>query len=140
MAEVILKTKYVEVSYDDESKIYESTYLPETKDMTDKEWQEQMLILKRLIEKYEPDYIIDDNTSRLYSYSPQMQIWTLKLFVDSWNKIGLKKYAQIMPEEIVGKLTSEQIEDFAVADFKMQYQHRLVNDYHSATEWINEIN
>lgn len=135
--EIILKTKYVEISFDRETKVYVSKFLPETRDMTDKEWQEQMLDLKILIEKYKPAYIIDDNRNRLYSYSPDMQEWTLNLFVESWNKIGVKKYAQIIPVEIVGKLASDQIKDFAVKDFKMQYKHKFVNDYKSAQDWIN---
>lgn len=140
MKEVILRTKYIEASYDEETKIYISKYLPETRDMTDKEWQEQMLELKSLIESYKPAYIIDDNCDRLYSYSPDMQVWTLNLFVDSWNKIGLKKYAQVLPKEIISKLTSEQIEEFAVNDFKMQYRHKMVSDYQSAYEWLKEEN
>jgi len=140
MKEVIHKTKFVKVSFDAETKIYESEYLSETRDMTDKEWQELMLEIKVLIETYKPAYIIDDNRNRLYSYSPDMQLWTLKQFVDSWNKIGLKKYAQIMPKEIIGKLTSEQIEEFAVTNFKMHYQHKFVDDYKGALDWVNDVN
>ena len=126
MNKEILKTKYVEVMFEEETKIYSSKYLPATLNMSDKEWQEQMLELKMLIETYEPDFIIDDNRERLYSYSPDMQVWTLNIFVDSWNKIGLKKYVQILPKEIVAKLTSEQIKEFVVTDFNMLYQHHFV--------------
>ena len=107
--------------------------------MTDKEWQEQMSELKILIETYKPGYIIEDNRDRLYSYSPEMQAWTLNIFVESWNKLGLKKYAQIVPTEIIGKLTSEQIEGIALNDFNMQYEHMLFNDYQSAYNWVNEV-
>ncbi|MDZ7608134.1 MAG: hypothetical protein U5K79_21720 [Cyclobacteriaceae bacterium] len=136
MKKVILQTRFVHSSFDEETKIYESEYLPETRDMTDKEWQEQMMELKELIESCRPHYIIDDNRNRLYSYSPDMQLWTLRLFVDSWNKIGLKKYAQLIPKEIIGKLTSEQIEEFAMTNFEMHYQHKFVDDYKIAYDWV----
>ena len=140
MKKVIFQTRYVQVSFDEDTKIYESEYLPETRDMTDQEWQELMIEIRELIETCKPHYIIDDNRNRLYSYSPDMQLWTLRLFVDSWNKIGLKKYVQIMPQEIIGKLTSEQIEEFAITNFEMHYQHKFVDDYKEAFDWVNESN
>lgn len=140
MKKVILQTRFVKVSFDTETKIYESEYLPETLNMTNLEWQELMMEIKELIETCRPLYIIDDNRNRLYSYSPDMQLWTLRLFVDSWNKIGLKKYAQILPKEIIGKLTSEQIEESATTKFIMHYQHKFVDDYIEAFDWVNESN
>lgn len=139
MENAILKSKFIEVLFDKDTNIYTSKFLPATEYMTDKEWQEQMTELKILLERYKPSYIIDDNRDRLYSYSPEMQAWTLSIFIESWNKFGLKKYAQIIPTEIVGKLTSQQIEDIAVKDFKMQYEHMFFNDYLSALNWIKEV-
>jgi hypothetical protein len=138
MEKEIHKSRYVSVLFDDETRMYTSKYLPDTENMTDKEWQEQMIELRNLIEKYRPLNIIDDNIERKYSYSPDMQVWTLQLFVNSWNKIGLKKYVQIIPDEIIGKLTSEQIEEFAMNDFKMQFKHKFVSDYQSAIEYIKD--
>lgn len=138
MEKEIITTKYITATFDDETKIYASKYLAETRNMTDEEWRNQMLELKSLIETIKPAFIIDDNRERFYGYSPDMQIWTLTLFVDSWNNIGLKKYAQIRPKEIVGKLTTKQIEEFAVNDFKMRYQYKLVDDFESALVWINK--
>jgi hypothetical protein len=139
MDEILLQTKYVKALFNAETRIYTSIFLPETQNMTDKEWQEQMVELKIIIEKCRPDFIIDDNKYRLYGYSPDMQAWTLDLFIDSWNKLGLKKYAQIIPKAIVGKLTSEQIEELAVTGFRMQFKHKLVGDCRSALDWINEV-
>jgi hypothetical protein len=138
MKTLILETSFVKAFFDPETRIYTSIYLSETQNMTDKEYQEQMLDLKVLIEKCRPEFIIDDNTYRLYGYSPDMQACTLDLFVESWNKLGVKKYAQIIPREIVGKLTSEQMEELAVSGFRMQFKHKLVDDCKSALDWINE--
>jgi len=134
----MLKTKYLKVLFDDETKIYTSVYLKETLDMTDKEWQNQMLEMKTLIEKLKPEFIIDDNSERLYAYSPDMQMWTLDLFINCWNKIGLKKYAQIVPKEIVGKLTSDQIEELSLTKFRMQFKHNFFEDQKSASIWVKE--
>lgn len=137
MERVILQTKYMSVTFDDENNLFMSIYHRETQNMTDKEWQEHMILIKQLVEMYEPTHIIDDNRERLYDYSPDMQVWTLTLFIDSWNKIGLKKYAHIFPNEIIGKITSEQIVEFAQNDFLLKFQYQFVNDYQSAIDWIN---
>lgn len=125
--------------FNEESRIYTSTYLPETDQMTDTEWMEQMLELKSHIEQILPIAIIDDNRERLYAYPPEMQLWTLNLFVESWNRIGLRKYVQILPMEILGKLTSHQIEEFANNDFKVNFEHKFVSDYQYAMDWVKEL-
>lgn len=138
MKEKVAISRFIEVFYDAGIKLYHARYLPTTRDMTDQEWRDQMIELKNLIEKYQPEYIIDDNRERLYGYSPEMQAWTLNLFTELWNRIGLKKYAQILPKEIIGKLTSMQIEEMAVNDFEMNYQYKMAEDFESAMAWIEE--
>ena len=138
MEKEIFNSKYFKALYDEDTKIYTSIYLPETENMTDKEWQVLMMDLKKIIETYKPDYIIDDNRNRLYSYSPDIQEWTLNLFINSWNSFGLKKYVQIKPKGIIEKLTTRQIEELAVTNFNMSYPHRIVEDYESAIKWIKE--
>ena len=49
MENVILKSKFIEVIFNEESSIYTSKYLPAAEYMTDKEWQEQMSELIILI-------------------------------------------------------------------------------------------
>lgn len=138
MEKEIFKSKYFKALYNEDTKIYTSIYLPETKNMTDKEWQVLMSELKNIIETYKPEYIIDDNRNRLYSYSPDMQEWILNLFINSWNSFGLKKYVQIKPKGIIEKLTTRQIEEMAVKEFNMSYPHKIVEDYESAIKWIKE--
>lgn len=138
MEKVKLQTDFIRVVFDDELKLYTSIYLPTTNYMTDIEFETQMVELKDLIEHLKPCYIIDDNTNRKYGYSPEMQNWILNLFVNSWNEIGLKKYAQILPTEILGKLTAMQIEELALQEFEMKYKHKMCEDYCSALAWIKE--
>ncbi len=138
MEDLIFSSPYIKAYFNQEKKIYTSEYLPETENMTDKQWKVLMKDLANTIEKYNPYYIIDDNRERRYAYSPDMQAWTLSLFTASWNKIGLKKYAQIIPKEIIGKLTTQQIEEQANKEFDMHYEVKIVNDYESALYWIEE--
>jgi len=138
MEKEIFKSKYITASCDYGTKIYTSTHLPATENMSDNEWEVLMRSLKNKIEAHKPEFIIDDKRNRLYSYSPDIQKWTLNLFINSWNSIGIKKYAQIKPNGIIEKPTTRQIEELAVNDFNMLYAYKIVEDYKSAIKWIKE--
>lgn len=138
MEKEILKSKFVKILFDEETKIYTSIYLPETENMTDKEWQALMVELAKVIEKYKPRFILDDNRNRKYDYPPDIQTWTLELFVESWNRIGLEKYVQILPTHIIGQLTAEQIQELNNTKFSAKYKNKIVVDFESAMSWINE--
>ena len=58
MEKEVFNSKYFKALYDEDTKIYTSIYLPETENMTDKEWQVLMMDLKKIIETYKPDYIM----------------------------------------------------------------------------------
>jgi len=79
----VYRSKYAVATYDEQSELYTLKYLPETANMMDEEWKELMLKLLDVTEKYKPKFILDDNTSRLYAYPPEMQAWTLELFIDN---------------------------------------------------------
>ena len=134
----VYRSKYAVATYDEQSELYTLKYLPETANMMDDEWKELMLKLLGVTEKYKPKFILDDNTNRLYAYPPEMQAWTLELFIDSWNKNGLKKYVQILPKEFFGQLSAEQIVELANMTFSEIFKNTFVEDYDSAIKWINE--
>jgi hypothetical protein len=138
MEKEVFNTKYVVATYDDQAKIYHAKLLPETENMRDEEWKELIKSHLKVIEKFRPKYYIDDNTYRLYSYPPDIQAWTLELCVESWNKNGLKKYVQILPENIIGQITANQIGELANTEFSLLFENKFVKCYKEAIEWINE--
>jgi len=138
MGEAVFESKYVKIFFNKETRIYTSIYLSETENMSDKEWQALMLELVKIVEKYRPRFILDDNRERRYDYPPDIQAWTLELFVNSWNKIGLEKYVQILPNHIIGRITAEQIQELNNTEFSAQFKNKMVVDYKSAESWINE--
>ena len=138
MEKEVFKSKYALATYDEQTEIYRLKYYPETENMINKEWKELMLSLLIITEKYKPKYIIDDNKTRLYSYPPEIQAWTLDLFINSWNKNGLKKYVQILPTNYIGQLSGEQIVELANIRFSDIFENKFVEDYNSAIQWIEE--
>jgi len=138
MEKEVFKSKFVKILFDEETKICTSIYLSETENMTDKEWQTLMSQLVKVIEKYKPRFILDDSRDRKYDYPPDIQTWTLELFVESWNKIGLEKYVQILPKHIIGQITAEQIQELNNTKFSAKFKNKIVVDFESAKSWIKE--
>lgn len=138
MEKVVHDSQYAIATFDEEKELYTLEYLPETENMSDEDWKQLMRNLLIVTNKYKPKYIIDNNRSRLYGYPPEMQAWTLELFIPSWNENGLKKYVQILPEDFIAHLSGEQIVELANFKFSEIFENKFVEDMESALEWIKE--
>jgi hypothetical protein len=55
-----------------------------------------------------------------------------------WNKMGLRKYVQVAPSNVIGKLTSDQIFELALSGYPINFEHKLVASQEEAETWIKE--
>jgi len=138
MDKLVFTSKYANANYNEQTQIFTCTYLLETKNMLNHEWKELILSLVALQEKYKPRFIIDDNRDRLYDYEPERQTWTLEQCIKCWNRIKLKKYVQIIPQNIIGQIATEQIVELGIKDFFAKFEIKVVTDYSEAMEWISK--
>lgn len=136
MEKAIFESKFVIAKYDIEKELYTLIYLKETENMRDEEWKDLMKKLLVVTDKYKPKFILDDNRDRLYSYPPEMQAWTLDLFIETWNKNGLKKYVQILPTDFIGELSAEQIVEMANIKFSEIFENTFVTTFDEAVNWL----
>lgn len=137
MEKIVHQSEFAIAKYDPEKALYTLTYLPDTANMLDEEWKNLMKQLLIVTDTYKPKFILDDNRERLYAYPPEIQDWTLKLFIDTWNKNGLKKYVQILPKDFIGELSAEQIVELANVKFSEIFENTFVGSYEEALEWLD---
>ena len=138
MEKEVFRSKYAIANYDGQFELYTLIFQHETEKMTDKEWKELMLSLLEITETYKPKYIIDDNSERMYAYPPDMQAWTLEVFINNWNKNGLKKYVQILPTDIINQISAEQILELGNTEFSPKFKNKFVANFDEALKWIRE--
>lgn len=136
MDRIVHESKFAIAKFDPEKELYTLTYLPETVNMRDEEWKDLMRALLVVTDQLKPKYILDDNTERLYAYPPEIQEWTLQLFIETWNKNGLKKYVQILPKDFIGGLSAKQIVELANIKFSDIFENTFVVSYEEAVEWL----
>ena len=137
MDEIVHKSKFAIAKFDHEKALYTLTYLPETENMLDGEWKSLMKELLVVTDTFKPKYILDDNRNRRYNYPPEIQDWTLKLFIDVWNKNGLRKYVQVLPSDFIGELSAEQILELGNLKFSNIFENTFVKTMEEATEWLD---
>ena len=136
MEKIIHESEFAIAKYDAEKELYTLKYLPKTADMRDEDWKDLMKQLLIVTDKYKPKYILDDNSERLFAYPPELQEWTLKLFIGTWIKNGLKKYVQILPNDFIGGLSAEQIVELANVKFSDIFENTFVSSSNEAIKWL----
>jgi hypothetical protein len=137
MDEIVHESKFAIAKFDSEKALYTLTYLPETENMLDGEWKSLMEELLVVTDTVKPKYILDDNRDRRYNYPPEIQDWTLKLFIDVWNTNGLRKYVQVLPIDFIGELSAEQILELGNLKFSNIFENTFVKTMEEATEWLD---
>lgn len=136
METIVHQSKYNIAKYDETIGLYTLRYLKETENMSEQEWKALMKELLIVTKTYKPKLILDDNRDRLFAYSPELQAWTLELFIESWNNNGLEKYVQILPEDFIGELSAEQIVEMANINFSDIFENAFVATYDEALQWL----
>ncbi len=137
MENEIFASKFAKVFYNTSKKLYTIKYLPATEDMSNQDWKNLMLSFQALWHKFETWYMISDDRERKFGYDPELQEWTLKLVIPDWNELGLKKYVQILPDDFITNLSSEQIDEMGNTKFSPFFENAFVRTYEEAITWLS---
>lgn len=136
MEQEVYKSKFIIAKYDDVKKLIILKYMLETANMSNNEWDSWMRDLITLTDKYKPQYILSDNRQRRYAYSPEIQKNIAKDIAKHWIEIGLKKYAQVMPTDLLGSMSTYQLSDLINNQFPNMIENVCFDDYYDALKWI----
>ncbi|TAG87640.1 MAG: hypothetical protein EAZ20_10145, partial [Bacteroidetes bacterium] len=99
--EEILNNNYISILFDEQNKILEVSAKPESTKLTDDELKETNLLVVDFIKKLQPKYYIANNKNFENVYSVDIQQWVITIFVTAFIEVGIKKTAQIKPQEFI---------------------------------------
>jgi len=87
--------------------------------------------------KCKPSYLYDKCVDFSYPISLDEQIWMAHLLNAEWIKLGLKKYAHMVPSELISEISVEQLFD-EFFQMKLDNQYPIVNfsDKDKALKWL----
>jgi hypothetical protein len=79
--------------------------------MVDSSFQDDIMVLCRLIQEHKVLYLLDDSRKVNYPIGPEIQEWIAETINPALAEAGVKKYALVIPEDMIAELSNEQIFD-----------------------------
>lgn len=128
------KSPHKEISFEEESGIVKQEWL-DTSGLTDELLKSELKEYVKVVEKYQPKGLLSDGRHFDYTIAPELQDWIGREVIGKFIALGVKKYAQIIPEELFSQISVEQtLTDSSTGEFVSQY----FPDEDSAREWLLE--
>ncbi len=133
--------KYLDAIYDKRLNLVEFYWKPATIDMTEAEYRMIVTdVVDEVIDNVQsgfwkvPNWLLD-NRNFLFIISPKLQEWQAKKIFRPLVRIGCKKSALVMSEDVVSQFSIEQtVQEHDQANLVMHYFF----DLHQANVWLQE--
>ncbi len=137
--EVVYQSKYSKHEYDSKSGTMFTDWFAETVNMSNADFKKEMQEWLAAFRMKSPKYLFDNCIGFKYPIVPKEQIWMAQLLNAEWIALGLKKYAHMVPAELITELSVEQLfEEFF--SMKLENQFQIVNfaSKEEALNWLRE--
>lgn len=123
------------IDYFEDDKILMNVWLPESSQMTDIEFQNEVLIFKAYIEAYKP-WALLGNTSRLFfTISTELQQWIDLVLFKTISDLKIRKYAILASTEFVAKMAIHQTVEQAD---QYNFISRYFDSEQKAFQWLTD--
>ncbi len=136
--ETVYHSKYALHQYDEGSNTLYSDWTPETANMDPQTFRQEMEAWLEVFKKKKPALLYDECRNFSYPITPEEQTWMAKSVYAEWVKTGLKKYAHMVPEEMIAELSVEQMfEEILGMKLEGQFPIRNFDKKAAAEEWLH---
>lgn len=103
-----------------------SHWFKTTEHMNGEQFKAEMQAWLEVFRQCRPQYLYDQCSDFIYPISPDEQVWMARLLNAEWIELGLKKYAHMVPAEMIAQLSVEQLFD-EFFNMKLPHQFPIVN-------------
>jgi len=137
--ETIYHSKFSKHEFDSKTKTLFTRWFNETLTMTSDDFKSEMQEWLNVFRRCKPTYLYDRCVDFYYPISPDEQVWMAQLLNAEWIQLGLKKYAHMVPAELIAELSVEQLFD-EFFKMKLDNQFPIVNfaNRNEALKWLEE--
>lgn len=119
----------------EEKKILLEDWLPNSADMNEILFKQELEKYKQLLVKYKPKAVLVNSKDLHFVISPDVQTWMAESIFTTYPSIGMVKKAFVMSEDFFTQLSMEQhLEEDRTNAFKSAFFHSI----EAALEWLNE--
>lgn len=131
--ETIYESAYFKVEFDSSTKLLKTVWNEKSGEMNEKQMREEILKAASLVEEYKPLYILTNDRDRTYVYTVEVQQWVAQTLASAAIKAEIKKFAVLLPTEIIAQMSTEQTADEV---HNTPYEVNLFNDEQEALKWL----
>ncbi len=137
---VLYQSKYSKHIYQAETEILYSDWFAQTYNMQAEEFEAEMKAWLAISQQCKFTYLFDRCVDFNYTISNTEQIFMANLLNRAWAKMGLKKYAHIVPEEFMSSLSVElTFSEYFDMNLPNQYPIRDFTDANEAMRWLKNL-
>lgn len=130
---------YAKHLYDPENQTLYSEWFESTAKMTEAEFKQEMEKWAEVSVSCSPLYIYDYCVNFVYPISIENQTWLAHLLNPTWANLGVKKYAHIVPAELIANLSVEQMfDEFLNMNLPNQFEIKHFSEEKEGKDWLNQ--
>lgn len=109
--EILYKSKYQKISFDQETSIMHNVWLPESFTMREDDYKTELMKLVQLIDRYSATKQLIDTLNFQFTIDVNLQEWTDEEINKKNREAGIEKVAFIIADEIFSQMSIEQTMD-----------------------------
>ncbi|MCU0444179.1 MAG: hypothetical protein MUE85_04620 [Microscillaceae bacterium] len=135
--EELFSSRFSKHVYVAESQTLFTYWTEDTEKMNKVQFEQEMHAWLKASETCSPHKIYDYCKGFLYPIDPDEQIWLAHLLNEGWVRLGVQKYAHIVPEELITNIGTMQLfEEFENMKLPNQFVIQHFSDEDEALHWL----
>lgn len=123
----------MKLNFYDKLSVLEQEFLPESQELFDKFYIEQMLNFLEAIKYYTPAQLMINILQGGPTMNPEAQLWMQENFYVEISKYGVKRKAYLLGEELIARLSIKQT---AEEDPNPRFVYQYFSDKDKAIDWL----
>ncbi len=103
------KNRFYHLTFDASKSLICYSYLEESEEMTDEDFQRNMSYYAEMVQKYQPKRLLVDNKLLKFTVSPELQEWVVKEIAPK--TASLQKMAFVLSDDLFAQVSMQQMMD-----------------------------
>lgn len=103
----IYKSKFLNIDFEEEKKLFYFTWLDTTLNMKKKDYEQEMLNYLEEVKKYKPFILLVDDRQMQFVISVELQEWIGENILSKVSDFGLSAFAVVMNADTITKIATE---------------------------------
>ncbi len=129
----VLETQHTTIFWDEKNSLIKVVRNVKDQSISDEDYQKDLLLWRDIILEHQPKFQLVDMRHNNYTISPEMQVWLNSNLMAPARKVGMKKVAFLVSEDLFAQVSIEQSME---EEEGKQFQTFYFEEEDEAMEWL----